>query len=122
MGNDALANGWLARARDLLDGYPDSIEWGWVALVESEQAVDPTSALEHAEQALAVARQTRDSDLELAAPGRAGLAEIALGRIEAGVTSSTRAWPPAQPAKQLTLAPSATCTARPTWPRRSPWT
>ena len=86
MGNDALANGWLARARDLLDGYPDSIEWGWVALVESEQAVDPTSALEHAEQALAVARQTRDSDLELAALGRAGLAEIALGRIEAGVT------------------------------------
>jgi hypothetical protein len=86
MGNDALANGWLARARDLLDGYPDSIEWGWVALVESEQAVYPTSALEHAEQALAVARQTRDSDLELAALGRAGLAEIALGRIEAGVT------------------------------------
>ena len=58
---------------------------GW-PLVESEQAVDPTSALEHAEQALAVARQTRDSDLELAALGRAGLAEIALGRIEAGVT------------------------------------
>ena len=57
-----------------------------MALVESEQAVDPTSALEHAERALAVARQTRDSDLELAALGRAGLAEIALGRIEAGVT------------------------------------
>jgi tetratricopeptide (TPR) repeat protein len=86
LGNDALANGWLARARDLLDGYPDSVEWGWVALVESEQAVDPTPALEHAEQALAVARRTRDPDLELAGLGRAGLAEIALGRIEAGVT------------------------------------
>ena len=47
---------------------------------------DPTSALEHAEQALAIARRTRDPDLELAALGRAGLAEIALGRIEAGVT------------------------------------
>jgi DNA-binding CsgD family transcriptional regulator len=86
MGNDALANGWLARARDLLDGYPDSVQWGWVALVESERAFDPTSALEHAEQALAVARRTRDPDLELAALGRAGLAEIALGQIEAGVT------------------------------------
>jgi DNA-binding NarL/FixJ family response regulator len=86
LGNDALANGWLARARDLLDGYPDAVEWGWVALVESEQAVDPTPALEHAEQALAVARRTRDPDLELAALGRAGLAEIALGRIDAGVT------------------------------------
>lgn len=86
LGNDALANGWLARARDVLDGQPDSIEWGWVALVESERAVDPAPALEHAEQALAVARRSREPDLELAALGRAGLAEIALGRIEAGVT------------------------------------
>ena len=86
LGNDALANGWLARARDLLGGQPDSIEWGWVALVESERAVDPTPALEHAERALAVARSARDPDLELAALGRAGLAEIALGRIQEGMT------------------------------------
>jgi DNA-binding CsgD family transcriptional regulator len=86
LGNDALANGWLARARDLLGDHPDSIEWGWVALAESERAVDPTPALEHAEQALAVARRTREPDLELAALGRAGLAEIALGRIEKGTT------------------------------------
>jgi DNA-binding CsgD family transcriptional regulator len=86
LGNDAVANGWLARARDLLDGQPDSIEWGWVALVESERAVDPTPALEHAERALAVARSAREPDLELAALGRAGLAEIALGRVEEGVT------------------------------------
>src|SRR5262245_13315942 len=32
LGNDVLANGWLARARDLLVDYPDSVEWGWVAL------------------------------------------------------------------------------------------
>jgi tetratricopeptide (TPR) repeat protein len=76
----------LARAKDLLGGQPDSIEWGWVALVESERAVDPTPALEHAERALAVARSARDSDLELAALGRAGLAEIALGRIEERMT------------------------------------
>jgi DNA-binding CsgD family transcriptional regulator len=86
MGNDALANGWLARARDLLGGQPDSIAWGWVALVESEQAVDPAAALDHAERALAVARRAREPDLELAALGRAGLAEIALGRIEEGMT------------------------------------
>jgi MalT-like TPR region len=58
---------------------------GW-ALVESERAVDPTPALEHAERALAVARSARDPDLELAALGRAGLAEIALGRIQEGMT------------------------------------
>jgi DNA-binding CsgD family transcriptional regulator len=86
LGNGALANGWLARAKDLLADYPDSVEWGWVALVESERAVDPKQALEHADRALAVARRTRDSELELAALGRAGLAEIALGRIEEGMT------------------------------------
>jgi hypothetical protein len=84
LGNDAVANGWLARARDLLAGQPDSVQWGWVALVESERAIDPTPALEHAERALAVARRIREPDLELAALGWAGLAEIALGRIEEG--------------------------------------
>jgi DNA-binding CsgD family transcriptional regulator len=86
LGNDALANGWLARAKDLLAEYPGSVEWGWVALVESERGVDPKHALDRAERALAVARRTRDADLELAALGRAGLAEIALGRIEEGMT------------------------------------
>ena len=86
LGNQALANGWLARAKDLLAPHPDSLQWGWVALVESERAVDPTPSLAHAERALAVARRTRDPDLELAALGRAGLAEIALGRIEEGMT------------------------------------
>ena len=38
LGNDALANGWLARAKAVLADYPDSVEWGWVALVESERA------------------------------------------------------------------------------------
>ncbi len=86
LGNEALANGWLARARDVLAAHPDSIEWGWVALVESERAIDPAPALEDAERALAVARRNRDPDLELAALGRTGLAEIALGRIEEGMT------------------------------------
>src|SRR6266511_3596684 len=86
LGNHALANGWLARARELLAAHPGSLQWGWVALVESERAVDPKLALEHAERALAVARRIRDPDLELAVLGRAGLAEIALGRIEEGMT------------------------------------
>jgi DNA-binding CsgD family transcriptional regulator len=86
LGNDVLANGWLARARDLLVDQPDSIEWGWVAVVESARAVDPKQALEHAKRALAVARRARDTDLELAALAKAGLAEIALGHIDDGMT------------------------------------
>jgi DNA-binding CsgD family transcriptional regulator len=84
--NDVLANGWLARAKDLLEDRPGSTQWGWVAFVESERAVDPASALGHSERALILSRRARDPDLELAALGRAGLAEIALGRIEEGMT------------------------------------
>jgi DNA-binding CsgD family transcriptional regulator len=86
LGNDVLANGWLARAKNLLGSHPDSIEWGWVALVEAERSVDPKRALEHAERALHRARRDRNPDLELAALGRAGLAEIALGLIDEGIT------------------------------------
>ncbi len=86
LGNTALANGWLARARDVLADRPASTEVGWVALVESARALDPLVALAHAERALAMARRVRDVDLELGALGRAGLAEIALGRIEEGMT------------------------------------
>lgn len=86
LGNHALANGWLARARALLAVHPDSTQWGWIALVESERAVDPDEALEHAQRSLDVARRVKDSDLELAALGRVGLAEIALGRIDEGMT------------------------------------
>jgi len=41
LGNGAVANGRLARAKDLLGGQPDSIEWRWVTLVESERAGQP---------------------------------------------------------------------------------
>ena len=85
LGNDVLASGWLARAKNLLGDDPDSIEWGWVALVESERALDPKQALEHGERALTIARRCRDADLELAALGRVGLAEIALGLIDEGM-------------------------------------
>jgi DNA-binding NarL/FixJ family response regulator len=86
LGNDAIANGWLARARNLLADYPDAVTWGWVALLESERAVDPNHALDYAEQALAIARRSRDPELEIAALGKAGLAEIALGQVEEGLT------------------------------------
>lgn len=86
LANDALANGWLARSKRLLEDAPDSVEWGWVAFVESERSMDPSSSLGHAEAALRSARRARDPDLELAALGRAGLAEIALGRIDEGMT------------------------------------
>ncbi len=86
LGNDAEANGWLARSKGLAAGLPDSPAGGWVRLAESEDESDPARVLELAEDALATGRRLRDPDLELAALGRVGLAEIWLGRIDEGMT------------------------------------
>jgi DNA-binding CsgD family transcriptional regulator len=86
LGNHAAANGWLARARDLLGPLPPSVAHGWLALAESETEMDPAETLDLALGALETGRRFRDPDLELASLGRVGLAEIWLGRVEEGMT------------------------------------
>jgi len=86
LGNHAAANGWLARARDLLDPLPPSAAHGWLKLAESEIEMDPAGSFDLASLALEAGRRFRDPDLELAALGRVGLAEIWLGRVEEGMT------------------------------------
>lgn len=86
LGNHAVANGWLARASDLVDGIPADSVHGWVWLARSEDETDPGESLDLARRALDAGREFRDPDLELAALGRVGLAEIWLGRVEEGMT------------------------------------
>jgi DNA-binding NarL/FixJ family response regulator len=86
LANHALANGWLARARELVSGLPPSAIQGWVRLAESEAEMEPGGSLELATEALEAGRRFRDPDLELAALGRVGLAEISLGRVDEGMT------------------------------------
>lgn len=86
LGSYAVANGWLARARDLLSGLPLSASHGWLKLAESEIEMGPVASHDLATQALEVARRLRDPDLELATLGRVALAEIWLGRVEEGMT------------------------------------
>ena len=86
LGNFTVANGWLARARDLLSGLPLSAARGWLKLAESETEMSPAESYDLAQEALEAGRRFRDPDLELAALGRVGLAEIWLGRVEEGMT------------------------------------
>jgi DNA-binding CsgD family transcriptional regulator len=86
LGNQAAANGWLARTRDLLTPLPVSAAHGWLALADSEIETDAAASLELATRALEIGRRLRDPDLELASLGRVGLAEIWLGRVEEGMT------------------------------------
>jgi DNA-binding NarL/FixJ family response regulator len=86
LGNHTVAHGWLARARDLLGGLPLSAAHGWLKLAESETETGAVESLDLASQAREVGQRLRDPDLELAALGRVGLAEIWLGRVEEGMT------------------------------------
>lgn len=84
-GNAAVSSGWIARAEGLLRDAGDVPEQGWLALSRAERADAPGEMAEHAATALGFARRLGDVDLEAAALVRSGYAEVALGRVEAGM-------------------------------------
>jgi DNA-binding CsgD family transcriptional regulator len=85
-GNDAAANGWLARAETLAPDDDDSTVRGWISLTRAESTSNPTEAREQCASALGLARSHRDSDLEIVALARLGLIEVAIGRVDPGIT------------------------------------
>jgi len=93
-----LADGWLARARSLLDGLeePDCLDDpagpgeigslpGWVLVAESEIGPPRPSALGRADEAVTVARRTGDRDLEIVALVRRGACRIVGGDLARGL-------------------------------------
>jgi ATP/maltotriose-dependent transcriptional regulator MalT len=85
-GNDAASRGWLARAERLLRDVSPGAERGWLDLVRSEGARDPSDAAELAAAALETAAAADDPDLELRALAQLGLAEVTLGHVESGLS------------------------------------
>ena len=85
----SVAQGWLGRARGLLEGEPETREHGWLAVREAELAHasghDPAEYLEVARQAAAIGRRHRDPDLEQAGLAFAGLALVGSGDVAAGM-------------------------------------
>jgi DNA-binding NarL/FixJ family response regulator len=84
-GNEAAANGWLARAERLLADVAPDAEHGWLELARAERARDPSASAELAAGALDVAVATADSDLELRALAQLGLAEVSAGDVDGGL-------------------------------------
>jgi DNA-binding CsgD family transcriptional regulator len=84
-GNASAARGWLARAEGLLADSPPSVEHGWLELVRAERAMEPADSVDHAERAREHALRFADPDLELCALAELGLAEVSLGRVDAGL-------------------------------------
>lgn len=84
-GNDAVAGGWLARAKRLAVEAGECVEAGWVELAAA-LATDDTAAKDaHIRSATAVARRLGDSDLLFCARGYEGTNLVLRGRIAEGM-------------------------------------
>jgi DNA-binding CsgD family transcriptional regulator/tetratricopeptide (TPR) repeat protein len=85
-GNLPGTRGWLSRAKRLIDEVGACVEEGYyrIALVGCE-VPDVVELERSAARALELAREYRDTDLEIRAIAESGLALISLGRIAEGV-------------------------------------
>jgi DNA-binding CsgD family transcriptional regulator len=86
-GEPAVSDGWLGRARRLLEGLGPTRESGWLALREASFALpeNPVLACERSAEAEALARELGDIDLEMTASALGGLALVSRGEIAAGM-------------------------------------
>ena len=85
-GNAAVANGWLQRAERLLDEAGPCSERGWFEQLRGKMNSDPAATARHARQAVEIARQHRDADLEVWALSEQGRALVSMGRVDEGMT------------------------------------
>lgn len=87
-GDEALAIGWLGRARTTLDGYGSCPERALISSLEAYVALTEKNIEEargHADTALAVARETGCIDAEMMALAVHGLAHVYEGNVERGM-------------------------------------
>jgi hypothetical protein len=86
-GERAVSDGWLARARRLLEGQGRTAEQGWLALREGSFALpgDPVLARTRCAEAEALGRALGDIDLEMTALALGGLVRVSQGEIADGM-------------------------------------
>ncbi|QDH10728.1 LuxR family transcriptional regulator [Nocardioides dongxiaopingii] len=84
-GRRSAASGWLARAETVLDGVPECPGSGWVAVERARRAPVGVEQARCAREAVAIARRTRDTDLEVFATSLLGRAEVAAGHPVRGM-------------------------------------
>ena len=85
-GSQAIANGWLQRARRLAAELPPSAEHAWLPLIEASFHLDTNAeaVLRLSTEAAEHARAHGGVDMEMTARTLQGLAMVSLGRIEQG--------------------------------------
>jgi DNA-binding NarL/FixJ family response regulator len=88
-GEAHVANGWLERARHLLEDLPPCPEQAWLEVRTGAFALfdhgDPDRALDHADRAIRVARETDSLDHEMIGHALRGFALVTAGQIADGM-------------------------------------
>jgi LuxR family transcriptional regulator, maltose regulon positive regulatory protein len=88
-GESAVANGWLQRARRLLDGQPACTERAWLEVREGSLCLleegDPVRALALAAEGIRIAREVGNTDMEMLGRAVQGLALVASGAVAEGM-------------------------------------
>ena len=83
-GNRAAWNGWLERASGALESVAPCAEHGWLLVSRGRRAEDVQVSVRACEEALAVARQFGDVDLEVLTLSQLGRSLVAMGRVDEG--------------------------------------
>lgn len=88
-GENAVANGYLQRARRLLEGEPDCPERAWLEVREASLSLlkdgDPERAHALASEGVRIAQQVGSIDLEMLGRAVQGMALVASGSVTAGM-------------------------------------
>jgi DNA-binding CsgD family transcriptional regulator len=88
-GENAVASGWLQRARRLLDEHPDTPERAWLEVREGSLCLfedfDPDRAYRLASEGVRVARAAGSVDLEMLGGAVQGLALVMSGAVAEGL-------------------------------------
>jgi DNA-binding CsgD family transcriptional regulator len=84
-GNTAVANGWLQRAERLLQEAGNCPEHGWLKQFLSKIAPDAATSVRQAQEAMEIARQHGDRELEVWALSQQGRALVTMGRVDEGM-------------------------------------
>jgi ATP/maltotriose-dependent transcriptional regulator MalT len=128
-GRASAASGWLARAERALEGKPDCAGRGWVAVERARRAETVAECEDAAREALEIAREFDDTDLEVFALSVLGRAEVAAGRMDEGVAHLDEAMAASTAGRvenPHTLGEAycnliIACTAAGDWERASEW-
>lgn len=89
-GETAVANGWLQRAKQLLEGQEGTAEFAWLSLWEGSHALaaeaDPEKALHLAARVSKIGAGLNDADLQTIGLALEGLALVNEGQVNVGLT------------------------------------